>query len=199
MPFQSKTLLLFSAFAIALIPVNARASDAAEANEVPVSPSKPPERWQDVVELDFYRIDYWSLPPDDGNEGPFAWEVPTDAYLKREYDQILAALPDWAPGKVEDPEQRLRNLLYIIAVADVARVPIEAHAPLALLDYCRKAFPADQLLKLLCWIALHPEGGTLDASDRVGDIIYIGAPQTPEEIRLRTGWYAAKFIVRLTN
>ena len=203
-------ILALLAAAGACLPINAvRASDpnpeaAAETQTVdentpPKSPSKPPERWQDVVELDFYRVDYWSVPPDDGNEAPFAWETPQDSYLRGEYATIQEALPKWAPGKVEDPEQRIRNLLMILAVADVARVPIEAHAPLAVLEYCQKIMPMDQLLKVLCWVALHPGDGDLSASDRVGEVIYIGAPQDPAEIKMRVGWYATKFIVRLTN
>jgi hypothetical protein len=47
-------------------------------------------------------------------------EVP-DQPTAEQLDQVRAALPNWAPGKLADPVQRVRNLLYAASVCDVFR------------------------------------------------------------------------------
>ena len=79
-------------------------------------------------------------------------------------------LPDWPPGKVQDPVQRARNLLYIAAVPDVLQTPIERFTPLEIYDYLQQAIPKPQLIQVLFWIALHPMDGDDSAIEQLPGI-----------------------------
>ena len=69
-------------------------------------------------------------------------------------------LPGWAPGKVEDPVQRVRNFLFVAASADLLQLAeLEPGAPLAVYDRLRADMPRDDLVKILYWIATHPDEG----------------------------------------
>src|SRR6185312_14798394 len=99
---------------------------------VPLAPSpvqratsdKPggPARWQDVTKADINGVAFSRLPEDTGVVAPIAAidDEPEDAIIPQ-LDRIAAALPEWKPGKVLDPVQRVRNFLYAASVADVYR------------------------------------------------------------------------------
>jgi hypothetical protein len=112
-------------------------------------------------------------------------------------DAIKRNLANWKPGKVKDPVQRVRNFLCIAAVLDVAQHPAEKFVPLIVFDQLQSDLPKSDLVKILTWIALHPEEGSL-----VESTIPLGVDVTIEDadqIRERTFLYAVKFVARLTN
>ena len=75
-------------------------------------------------------------------------------------DALSTALPEWEPGKVADPVQRVRNLLYVAAVPDVLEAEIlESYVPLVVFDQIKQDISKDDLIRILYWIATHPSGG----------------------------------------
>ena len=115
-------------------------------------------------------------------------------------DRVYAALPDWAPGKVRDPLQRVRNLLYISAVADIYRMdPLERFLPYAVFDQIQRAVPSDDLPKILYFIALHPSDGDDSASRRMAPFNLPDAPRDTRALRNRAMIYSFKFLARLSH
>jgi hypothetical protein len=110
---------------------------------------------------------------------------------------MTAALATWAPGQVADPVQRVRNYLFVPAAIDVFQMPIERFVPLIIFNRLKTAVPKDQLVKILFWIAVHPDAGDDSA---VNDLRPLGIDNVPNdlvEVRNRTGVYAVKLLGRL--
>ena len=63
--------------------------------------------------------------------------------------------------------QRVRNLLAVCAVPDAIQLPIERYTPKIVLQQLIDTYPKEKLVKILTWIAQHPEEGTVidDISD----------------------------------
>ncbi len=98
-----------------------------------------------------------------------------------------------------DPVQRARNLLYVPAVIDVWQLQLEPYVPLIAFAQLQRSIPHDDLVKILYWIAVHPDQGDASAvralpllglADRGVDI---------NEVRGRVGVYAVKLLGRLTG
>ena len=95
-----------------------------------------PASWQAVtmqnVEDD---IVFNRLPPDNGVVTPIATsDQQPDQDVTADLDTLVATLPDWSPGKIADPVQRVRNLLYVPSVIDVFQLPSEPYVPLIVFD-----------------------------------------------------------------
>src|SRR6185436_2129626 len=88
-------------------------------------------RWQDVTKSDIDGVAFDRLPTDTGIVAPIAAiDDEPEPEIAGQIDRIVAALPAWQPGKVADPVQRVRNLLYAASVADVYRMdPLERFVP----------------------------------------------------------------------
>ena len=106
-------------------------------------------------------------------------------------------LPSWQPGKVADPVQRVRNLLYVAAVPDVQQAPIERFAPHAVYERLQQDVPKDQLIKILYWIALHPTDGDDSAVDQVWALRFTSGAIDMQQVRDRAAIYAVKLLGRL--
>ena len=117
--------------------------------------------WQAVTLDDIDRdLVFDRLPSDQGIVTPIAPdEEEPDTDVGDHLQYIREMLPSWQPGKVADPVQRVRNILYVAAVPDVLQMPIERFAPIAVFERIREDIPKDQLIKILYWIALHPTDG----------------------------------------
>jgi ABC-type transport system involved in cytochrome c biogenesis permease component len=183
------------------------ASSPAASSEAPVpAPAKPsgpasPADWQKTTIEDIDReIDFTRLPPDSGVVTPIARD---DEEPEPEVAQQLATLhtrlPDWGPGKVEDPVQRARNLLYVAAVPDVLQTPIERFAPLEIYESLQQSIPKPQLIQVLFWIALHPMDGDDSAIEQLSVLGTNYPPTDIEEARNRAAFYAVKLLGRLTG
>jgi hypothetical protein len=146
----------------------------------------------DIAELDY------TLPPDEGVVAPMAPqdEQPEDD-VTRQLNDVSRNLVDWAPGKVADQVQRVRNCLYVAAVPDVVQLPVERFLPALVMEHLEDNVPKNDLIKILAWIALHPEQGTV-----INDTTPLGVEAVagdPEQIRERAYFYALKFLARLTG
>ncbi len=178
----------------------AREELAAPVEFSPPTPA-PSKTWRDITPHDIANIAFDRLPKDDGVIAPIAApaDVPDDE-TAAQLDRIYAALPDWEPGKGRDPLQRVRNLLYITAVADIYRMdPLERFLPYAVFDQIQRAVPSDDLPKILCFIALNPTDGDDSASRRMAPFNLPDAPRDSRALRNRAMIYSFKFLARLSR
>ena len=141
------------------------------------------------------------LPPDEGVVTPIARsdEMPDDA-IAAQLDKLSAGLPNWQPGKVSDPVQRVRNFLFVAAVPDVFQMSeLEKFIPLVVYDYVQQQLPKDDLVKILYWIALHPFDGDDKAVDELRPLGLNNGPADMETTRDRSSVYAVKLLGRITG
>lgn len=160
-------------------------------------PTPPPAPWTKLTTKDIEGLDY-NVPPDGGVVSPIApADEDPDDYVRKILDAVRAKLPTWEPASDPDEVQAVRNCLYVAAVPDAIQMPIERHMPLVVLEYLTDTRPKENLVKLLAWIALHPDDGTVitDISELGSD----GAAGDPNVVRERAYLYAIKFIARLTE
>ena len=164
-----------------------------------VAPTPPPVAapWdnisaQDVAALDFH------VPSDAGVVAPIAApdDTPDDS-VEPQLERVRQGLPRWAPGLTGDEAQRVRNLLCVAAVPDALQQPIERFLPEIVLQRLIEVYPKPKLIKILTWIALHPEDGAI--VDNVEALGVSGAVGDPELVRERVYLYAIKFVARLTG
>ena len=127
-------------------------------------PAPFPIRWEEVTLENIERdLQFDRLPEDTGVVAPVATKADRIAPGPAEQLQCLRSnLGFWGPGQVNDPVQRTRNYLYIAAVPDMFQYDeLERWVPLAVFDHLRYVIPEGDLVKVLYWIATHPEEGDL--------------------------------------
>jgi len=172
---------------------------AAIARSVPpaAAPPDPLAPWHNLTAKDIAGLDF-QVPDDNGVVAPFAPEDERpDAALTAQLQRLRDLLPAWGPGARGDDLQRARNLLCVAAVADIAEHPAERYIPVAVLAHLRAIFPKDELIRLMAWIALHPDDGTV-----LGDVSELGVDRRAGNLQLvrdRSYYYAIKCLARLTG
>jgi hypothetical protein len=165
----------------------------------------PPARapWASVTMEDIGRnLRFDQLPPDGGVVTPVAasYQQP-DQFIAEQLQCMRQWLPEWEPAKVSDPLQRVQNLLDVAAAADLYQMDaIESLVPHVVFDRLEEDYPKDQLVKMLYWIAMHPDEGAPPRLDRLG-LVCLDAYGTVSmtELRVRTSIYAAKLLGRLVG
>jgi ABC-type polysaccharide/polyol phosphate export permease len=173
----------------------------------PPPPASPPSAgmpssWRQVSMADIERdLVFTRLPSDAGIVTPIAQAgEQADDEVEAQLDQIRVALAIWAPGRVDDPVQRVRNLLYVAAVVDVFQMEgLERFLPLVVYERIQEAVPKDDLIKVLYWIALHPFEGDESAVDDLRPFGLKNGPRDMETTRDRVAVYAVKLLGRLTG
>jgi ABC-type transport system involved in cytochrome c biogenesis permease component len=168
----------------------------------PTPAGAAPATWRAVTMADIDRdLIFTRLPPDSGIVTPIARaeDLPDqDAALQLE--QIRLALPNWKPGKVEDPIQRVRNFLFVPAVVDVYQMEgLEQFLPHVVFERLQTDIPKDDLIKILYWIALHPFDGDDSAVDDLRSLGLGNGPNDMQTTRDRVAVYAVKLLGRLTG
>jgi ABC-type transport system involved in cytochrome c biogenesis permease component len=158
-----------------------------------------PSGWQAVtlkrIEAD---IVFTRLPPDDGVVTPIAHrDEGPEPEIVGELDLVRKGLPQWKPGQVSDPVQRVRNHLYVAIVPDLFQMPTERFVPHIVFERLESTIPRDDLIKILYWIAVHPAEGDDKALDDLHSLGFGNGPSDADEVRIRTGIYAAKLLGRL--
>ena len=141
------------------------------------------------------------LPPDGGVVTPIApaSEQP-DTDLANHLDFISTTLLQWKPAQVADPVQRVRNVLFLAAVPDVFQMePLERFLPWVVFEHLQQNIPADDLKKILYWIALHPGQGDDSAVDELRVFRLGNGPSDIEQARERAAIYAVKLLGRITK
>ena len=140
------------------------------------------------------------LPSDGGIVTPIApVDEEPDADTADHLQYIREMLPSWQPGKVADPVQRVRNILYVAAVPDVLQMPIERFATYAVYERLQQDIPKDQLIKILYWIALHPADGEDKAVDELWALRFPDGAVDVQQTRERAAIYAVKLLGRLVG
>ncbi len=159
-------------------------------------PTSPPQPWELLTDTDLDSISY-AVPPDDGLVTPIARadETPDEA-TDLTLANLEGDLPHWAPGYVKDPVQRARNLLSVAAVLDLLQNPVERFVPSLVQGRLETDFSREKLIRLLGWIALHPNEGAVvtDLSD-----LHLEGVASDAAVRERVQLYATKFVARLTG
>lgn len=160
--------------------------------------NKVEESWRTMTTNDFAKFDYEGLPPDEGSVAPIA---PEKEEVYPDFADTLVKVGDqlqkWAPGKVADPVQRVRNLIYVAGTVDEERHPLERFMPGVILEILKQDFRDEQLAQILAWIAKNPDQGddaAIDDMDSLG--LQMGMPNK-DEVRMRTYFYALKFLHRI--
>jgi ABC-type transport system involved in cytochrome c biogenesis permease component len=167
--------------------------------KTPPLPSATPASWQAVTMADIDRdLVFDRLPSDSGIVTPIAPDdEEPDPDTADHLQYIREMLPSWQPGKVADPVQRVRNILYVAAEPDVLQMPIERFAPQAVYERLQQDIPKDQLIKVLYWIALHPTDGDDKALDELWALRFPNGAVDVEQTRERAAIYAVKLLGRL--
>lgn len=141
------------------------------------------------------------LPPDAGVVTPIAPDdEEPDTDLANHLDFIASALLQWKPAQVADPVQRVRNVLFVAAVPDVFQMePLERFLPWVVFEHLKQNIPADELFKILYWIALHPTEGDDSAVDELRALKLGNGPADIQQTRERVALYAVKLLGRVTG
>jgi len=159
----------------------------------PTAPNPP--NWQAVTAADADQITYDDLEADDSTVTPIAHSLdnlPED--VKGQMDDLAGKLADWKPGHVDDPVERVRNLLSVCALPDILEDPNESNVPLVVFEQIKGSMPKDQLIKVLTWIALKPDEGTyLTALPELG----FPGPLQQDIVRERAEAYGRKLLARV--
>jgi len=176
------------------------APPAVEVQPTPAQTPAPAD-WRAVGPRDFARVDFSRLPPDSGLVAPIATatEAP-DPLAIDQLERVRLGLDYWPRVYSRDPVQRARDLLYVVAVPDLLQMgEIERFLPAIVLQQLRDEIPAQDLPRVLYWIAMHPnEGG----DQAVGEMEKLGLPPVAgprQGVRGRVMLYAFKFLGRLTG
>lgn len=159
------------------------------------TPPQPPKRWQDVTQAQIDSITYDDVPDDGGAVTPFAASLDgLDKDIKDRLDDLGTALLDWKPGQVADVGQRVRNLLCVCAIPDVAQDLLESYVPLVVYDHLKSDIQKDELTKALAFVVLNPTGGKVVTSIKE---LGFDADIPEESVRERSYLYAKKMLFRL--
>jgi hypothetical protein len=168
----------------------------------PPEPLLPePATWQQVTPAHIDEIVFGRLPSDSGVVAPIApIDEPLDPELETELEEVRTRLVTWAPARVSDPVQRVRNILYVAAVPDVFQMPEERYLPHIVFERLQGDIPKDDLIKILFWVATHPQGGDDSAVDDLRSAgVPVNGPGDMEQARERVMLYALKLLGRLAG
>ena len=177
-----------------VLPDTAKPAETAKAPAVPAAPLPP---WAHLTEKDWAGLDY-DLPPDVGVVAPMAPpDQEPDDWVRPQLENVRIMLPYWVPSKGPDAVTRVRYALYVAAVPDAAQVPTEPFVPQVVLNYLELTYPKQDLIKMLTWIALHPNEGNAIVS--TSDLGLKAGARDPMLVKERAYYYAVKFVAKLTN
>jgi hypothetical protein len=183
---------------------SAAATNTASSTPIPAAggPSRPePKTWQAVTVQDVDDMFDFNMlvrrRPDSGVVNPIAGvDDEPDADLASQVAQLDAALETWAPAKVADPVQRVRNLLAVAAVIDLLELPIERFVPAVVFRRIQADIPNSDLVKILYWVAVHFDEGDDSVLSAMQPLGINGIPDA-EDMHDRRGAYAAKLLGRI--
>lgn len=163
----------------------------------PPTAPKPEPPWTKMTAKDVASLDY-SVPPDEGIVAPIAAadEEPYD-FLIEQVAGVRSKLPTWEPAMDPDDIQAVRNLLAVAGVPDAIQLPAERFLPRVAFERLQEVYPQEKLVKILTWIALHPDEGVV--LDSIADLGVEGQAGDVSQVRERIYLYAIKFIARLTG
>jgi ABC-2 type transport system permease protein len=160
--------------------------------------SQPATGWQAITKEQIEGITYDDLPDDTSTTTPFARDLNgLDDDGKKRMENLNDDLGDWPPAQVKDVVQRVRNLLSVCAIADVAEDQNESQIPFVVFDYLRGSIPKDQLIKALVYIILNDRDGAVLTNLKDFKDLAIDAEIGEDDVRMRSVLYAKKMLFRL--
>ena len=167
----------------------------------PAGAPVPPKSWQDVTPAHIDEVMFERLPADSGVVAPIAPAGEAlDPDIAEELDEVRMRLVTWPPGRVADPVQRVRNLLYVAAVPDVFQLPVERYLPHVVFEHLQAEVPAADLSRILFWVATHAGEGDDSALDELRSAgLRVSGPSDVESARERVMLYALKLLGRVTG
>ena len=167
----------------------------------PPPPLPEPASWRAVTPAHIDEIMFQRLPSDSGVVSPIArLDEPLDPEVEGDLEEVRSKLATWGPGQVADPVQRVRNVLYVAAVPDVFQIPLERYVPHVVFERLQGDVPKDDLIKLLYWVATHPNGGDDSAVDDLRSAgLKVNGPSDMDQTRERVMLYALKLLGRLVG
>ena len=174
---------------------------AAPSTTGPPPPLPEPTSWRAVTPAHIDEIMFQRLPSDSGVVSPIArLDEPLDPEVEGDLEEVRSKLATWGPGQVADPVQRVRNVLYVAAVPDVFQIPLERYAPHVVFERLQGDIPKDDLIKLLYWVATHPNGGDDSAVDDLRSAgLKVNGASDMDQTRERVMLYALKLLGRLVG
>ena len=151
--------------------------------------------WASIPDAQIDSISFQDVPGDHEFVTPLAppFKSPADA---RAVGLFAARLRKWAPGRLDDAGQSIRNLVAAAAIADLIRDSREGQIARVVFDELRARFDQDQLRHGLAWIILAPDEGTV-----VTNAPELGFGRHPPEaaVRSRSALYAQKYLGRVVG
>lgn len=177
-------------------PITSTPSTPANAAGSVATNAAPQAPWERIGDAEINSLDF-DVPSDSGVVTPIA---AADDMPDEDSDRLLARLeqqlPNWAPGNVSDPVQRVLNLMCVAGVPDLVQNPVERFVPIIVLRQLESIYSREKLARILTWIVLHPGEGTI-----VEDVSELGLEGVGSDslVRERVHYYAIKFVARLTN
>jgi ABC-2 type transport system permease protein len=144
--------------------------------------------WSSLTEAQIAEIRFDGLPGDTDLAAPLAPAA-------SELDPALAGkLAAWAPGRLDDAGQSVRNLVAVAAVADLCADSREAEIARLVLRRIIGGLEPAVARQALAWVVLSPEDGQV-----VTKAPELGLFRHPPErlVRRRSAIYAGKFLGRL--
>jgi len=167
----------------------------------PPAPLPEPASWRAVTPAHIDEIMFERLPSDSGVVSPIArLDEPLDPDVEGDLEEVRSKLATWGPGQVADPVQRVRNVLYVAAVPDVFQIPLERYVAHVVFERLQGDVPKDDLIKLLYWVATHPNGGDDSAVDDLRSAgLKVNGPSDMDQTRERVMLYALKLLGRLVG
>jgi ABC-2 type transport system permease protein len=158
-----------------------------------LAPEPAAPAYQAVGDRLMASVTYDDLPGDNELATPLSPPF-ADGGRSAGMDMFASKLGDWAPGRVDDAGQAVRNLICVASIADLAEDPREGVIARTVFTYLGANYHGDQLRKALAWVALYPnEGSVVTSAPELG----FRRPIGEDFIRDRSALYARKFLGRL--
>lgn len=153
------------------------------------------ETWP--TEAEIAAITYEDAMDDNGFVGPFAHDFSRNEDFperKIDWQAFVDKVNAWAPGKVADEADKVRNLVNACVLQDICQGQFEGELALYVYTRLKDQVPKERLVRILARITLHPDQGEvirtapeLDADVGVGE----------DQIRERMPIYAKKMLGRV--
>ena len=146
--------------------------------------------WTGITEAQIAEIGFSGLPGDYDLVAPLA---PPDLDPAQTKD-LAGKLSSWLPGRLDNQGQSIRNLVSVVAVADLCADPREAKIARLVYWQIKSGFEPAVVRQALGWIILNPEDGeTLTRAPELGLVRHPPA----RLVRQRCVIYAQKYLGRL--
>ncbi|HVT90968.1 MAG TPA: ABC transporter permease [Tepidisphaeraceae bacterium] len=153
--------------------------------------------WQSISDADIEKIRYDDLLPDWDQVTPVAQSLENlDEAGGARVESFENALNAWQPGKIDDLEQRVRNLLAAASISDILPDPQEREITFIIFQHIRADVPDDKLVRILAYISTHPDSGAVITA--VPELTIEGEMKE-SEIRQRIEAYSRKLLARVTG